>query len=249
MKGLTDRAAQVAFLMERPTQQSNLLEVSSGELDTGQPRNAGSDSCDTRREMESHGHSYADTVVRGGIGRGPSCEFGILCPAVRPAYRLGGAVAGVKKWSYKKWSFGMCPALLGLVWGPVLWRLVFGPFVNGAFPHLWRVGRGNWPQHPPCQCPGFGSPWRFSWLCSGCSGCFRLVVQRVDLDLEVLLGSAVFAGAGGLPCCPVFMEFGFKLCFHVLGYVDLDLGDVPCRLCSLPVAILHAKALGSPRSG
>ena len=51
---------------------------------------------------------------------------------------------------------------------------------------------------------------------------FHLVGQGVDLDLKVLLGSAVFTGAGGPPCGPVVMELGFKLCFHVVGHVDLD---------------------------
>ena len=45
--------------------------------------------------------------------------------------------------------------------GPDIVRLVFCPFVNGAFLRLWQSGRGKGPQKPPCQRPGFWSPWRF----------------------------------------------------------------------------------------
>ena len=66
------RAAQVSFLLERPAQHQSASESSAGALGTDQPRPTEVHSCDTRRDVESDGHSYADTIVRGVICRGSS---------------------------------------------------------------------------------------------------------------------------------------------------------------------------------
>ena len=62
------RAAQVAFLVNRSPREGTGSEPSAGALGVDTQRTSGVHPCTTRRGAEDDGHSYAGTVVRGGIG-------------------------------------------------------------------------------------------------------------------------------------------------------------------------------------
>ena len=62
------RAAQVAFLLGRPPRGTSDTDSCIGETMEEDLPNSDAPSCDTQKELPEDGHSYAGTIVRGGIG-------------------------------------------------------------------------------------------------------------------------------------------------------------------------------------
>ena len=62
------RAAQVACLLDRPPRGTSDTDSCIGDSLAEDLQNADAPSCDTQKGLPEDGHSYAGTIVRGGIG-------------------------------------------------------------------------------------------------------------------------------------------------------------------------------------
>ena len=62
------RAAPVAYLLDRPQRDDSDIDCSIIESMGEDQMNSRAPSCDTQKRLPEDGHSYAGTIVRGGIG-------------------------------------------------------------------------------------------------------------------------------------------------------------------------------------